>query len=113
MRATENMDNSEILSHFLRKDLPSGKPLTGSIHGVMAVSSKIAGNYPLLVDMTASYDREQGTTGQDFDKSRGSIDIGPSIEVARKKMAHILVDRMCSRMSWNTFVTTETGSLTN
>ena len=93
MRAIENMDNSKILSHFLRKDLPSGKTrlcLTGSYHALMAVSSEINGNYPLLVDITASYDREQGTTGQDFDESRGSIDIGPSIEVARKKMAHIL-----------------------
>jgi len=93
MRAIENMDQTKILLHFLRADLPSGKIrlcLTGSYHAIMAVSSKINGLYPLLLDLTASYDREQGTTGQDFDESRGSIDIGPSIEVARKKMAHIL-----------------------
>jgi hypothetical protein len=92
MRAVENMDSKQILSHFLRNDI-RGKArvcLTGSIHGLLAVSSKIDEDYPLLCDLIASYDREQGTISQDFDESRGSVDIGPSIEVARKKMTHIL-----------------------
>jgi hypothetical protein len=93
MRAVENMDSKQILTQFLRDDI-RGKVrvcLTGSIHGLLAVSSKIDEDYPLLVDLIASYDREQGTTNrQDFDESRGSVDIGPSIEVARKKMTHIL-----------------------
>ena len=54
MRAIENMDNRQILSHFTRNDLPSGQTrlcLTGSIHGLLAVAAKTNGLYPLLIDL--------------------------------------------------------------
>jgi len=45
---------------------------------------------PLFIDLVSCYQQKKGTTDQDFDKSLGSVDMEPSMELCSLIMTYIL-----------------------